>query len=149
VTALDQFLGPGLVFLDKVRSAAASIRGRDCRSVRPVTDLADGQAGSPQETRLRLLLHRSPLPRPVAQFSVRINDRFVARIDFAWPEQRIALEYEGRWHGERQNVQKDRRRLNDLSAAGRRVIFVTAADLRDTERLLARIAAALAAPRSS
>jgi very-short-patch-repair endonuclease len=149
VVALDQFLGRGLVFLDEVRSAAGSIRGRDCRHVRAVTDLADGRAGSPQETRLRLLLHRSTLPRPVAQYSVRTNDRFVARVDFAWPGRRIALEYEGNWHGERQNVAKDRRRLNDLSAAGWRVIFVTAGDLRNPERLLARIEAALASPRSS
>jgi hypothetical protein len=147
VVALDQFLGRGLVFLDEVRSAVVSFRGRDCRHVRDVTDLADGRAGSPQETRLRLLLHRSPLPRPVAQYSVRTNDRFVARVDFAWPELEVALEYEGNWQGERQNVAKDRRRLDDLSAAGWRVIFVTAGDLRNPGRLLARIAAALTSPR--
>ncbi len=32
--------------------------------------LADGLAASPQETRLRLLLHRSSPPRPVAQDTV-------------------------------------------------------------------------------
>jgi very-short-patch-repair endonuclease len=60
----------------------------------------------------------------------------VARVDFAWPAAKIALEYEGRWHGERQNVARDRRRLNRLTAAGWTVVFVTAEDLLDPEHLL-------------
>ena len=121
--------------------------GRDCRRARSTAALADGLAGSPQETRLRLLLHRSGLPLPVAQYSVRVGGRFMARVDFAWPEHRLALEYEGLWHGESQQVVVDRRRLNRLSAAGWQVIFVTAADLRDPSRLLARLATVLASPR--
>jgi very-short-patch-repair endonuclease len=70
---------------------------------------------------------------------------FVARVDFAWPEQRVAVEYEGRWHGERQHVATDRRRLNRLTAAGWTVIFVTAEDMQDPAQLLLRIEAALAA----
>jgi len=149
VIALDRFLGPGLVFVDQVREAADALTGRDCRRVREVASLADGRAGSPQETRLRLLLRRSGLPMPVPQFSVRDGTRFVGRVDFAWPEHRIALEYEGAWHDESQNVERDRRRLNGLSAAGWLVIFVTAADLRDPARLLARLRAALGVPRSA
>ena len=38
----------------------------------------------------------------------------------------------------------DRARLNRLTAAGWRVVFVTAEDLREPERLLARITAVLA-----
>ncbi|UOY01426.1 endonuclease domain-containing protein [Blastococcus sp. PRF04-17] len=149
VVALDQFLAPGLVFLDEVRAAAAGLLGRDCRWVRRVVQLADGLAASPQETRLRLLLMRAGLPAPVAQYRVRTATRLVARVDFAWPEHRIALEYEGKWHGEPQNVEKDRRRLNDLSAMGWQVIFVTAADLRDPTRLLTRLASLLGSPRSA
>jgi G:T-mismatch repair DNA endonuclease (very short patch repair protein) len=40
-------------------------------------------------------------------------------------------------------VAKDRQRLNRLTAAGWRVVFVTAADLGDPERLIARIRQAL------
>jgi very-short-patch-repair endonuclease len=79
----------------------------------------------------------------VAQFVVRDDSGFVARVDFAWPEQKVAVEYEGVWHGERQNVAKDRRRLNKLTAAGWRVVFVTAADLHHPEELIVRIADAL------
>jgi G:T-mismatch repair DNA endonuclease (very short patch repair protein) len=45
--------------------------------------------------------------------------------------------------GEPGQFAKDRRRLNALTAAGWRVIFVTAADLHRPAELLARIAAAL------
>ena len=71
----------------------------------------------------------------------------MARVDFGWPDLKVAVEYEGRWHGERQNVERDRHRLNRLTAAGWTVVFATAEDLADPARLLARIAAALAASR--
>jgi very-short-patch-repair endonuclease len=70
---------------------------------------------------------------------------FVARVDFAWPERRLALEYDGLWHGGAGQFIRDRERLDRLREAGWQVVFVTAADLRDPDRLLARIAAALAA----
>ena len=52
-----------------------------------------------------------------------------------------------RWHGQPQQVARDRRRLNELTAAGWTVVFVTAADLREPVALIARIAAALEARR--
>jgi hypothetical protein len=145
VIALDRFLRAGLVTLGDLRDAAAVTSGPGCRQIRRAVGLADGLAESPQETRLRLALGRSHLPAPVAQYVVRDADGFIARVDFAWPEHRIALEYEGAWHGERQQVTKDRRRLNRLSAAGWQVVFVTAEDLRHPEQLIARISAALRA----
>jgi hypothetical protein len=146
VVWLDQFLRSRLVTLDEVRAAAAATTGPGCRGIRLAVGLADGLAESPQETRLRLVFHRSALPRPVAQYTVRRPDgSFLARTDFAWPELKIAVEYEGAWH--RHNVGRDRRRLNGLTAAGWTVLFVTAADLADPIVLVARIAAALNAPR--
>jgi hypothetical protein len=148
VVCLDQFLRAGLLTLPQLRQAAAQLTGPGCRRIRRATQLADGLAGSPQETRLRLVLLSSRLPRPVAQHEVFGSDgRFVARVDFAWPEHKLAVEYEGLWHGESQNVVKDRRRLNELRAAGWTVVFVTAADLHDRVRLVAMIAAQLKAPR--
>ncbi|MDP9391291.1 MAG: endonuclease domain-containing protein [Actinomycetota bacterium] len=148
VVCLDRFLRAGLVSLPEVTRAATALTGPGCRRVRSAVDRADGLAESPQETRLRLLLHASPLREPVAQYTVRDADgRFVARVDFAWPEQKLAVEYEGVWHGERQQVARDRARLNRLTAAGWIVVFVTAADLLHPVQLVARIAAALTAPR--
>jgi G:T-mismatch repair DNA endonuclease (very short patch repair protein) len=143
VIAVDQMVETGYTDLGRVRALAAGARGRGAARARRACALADGLAQSPQETRVRLLLHQSELPHPVAQFRVMDGDRFVARVDFAWPERKIALEYDGLWHAGSAQFAKDRRRLNRLTAAGWRVIFVTAADMHDPAALLARIAAAL------
>ena len=142
VVLLDRFAAARLTTLTTLRTEAAELTGRGCRRARQAAALADGLAASPQETRLRLLVHRSPLPAPVAQHVVRHRGRFVARLDLAWPEHRVALEYEGAWHTTR--VAADRRRIEALQAAGWRVLFVTAADLHHPGPLLVRIAAALA-----
>jgi hypothetical protein len=145
VVLVDRLVACGAVELDRVQDLATSLAGRFRARARAAIAQADGLAGSPQETRLRLIVHASELPRPVAQYEIRDSQGyFVARVDFAWPEQRLALEYEGVWHGEPQQVAKDRARLNRLTACGWRVVFVTAADLHDPARLIARIAGALA-----
>jgi very-short-patch-repair endonuclease len=143
VVAVDQMIAAGVVDLSAVRALAGTERGPGSARARRACALADGLAGSPQETRLRLLMRRSALPMPVAQYRVFVGGRSVARVDFAWPEHKVALEYDGLWHAEPGQFAKDRRRLNQLTAAGWRVIFVTAADLRSPEALLARIVAAL------
>lgn len=148
VVVLDQFCarnasGRRLTRVDVLTALAAERTGRGCRRGRSAVEGADGLAESPQETRLRLLLHRSPLPRPVAQHRVRdATGRECARVDFGWPEHRLAVEYDGQVHLTR--LGPDRRRMNRLAAAGWRVLFVTAADLADPPRLLRAVAAALA-----
>jgi G:T-mismatch repair DNA endonuclease (very short patch repair protein) len=143
IVAVDRVVAAGVVDLAPVRTLAASGRGAGSARARAVCALADGLAGSPQETRLRLLMQRGGLPDPVAQFRVIDRDGFVARVDFAWPDRKVAVEYDGLWHAESGQFARDRRRLNRLRAAGWRVVFVTAADLRDPARLIALIAAAL------
>lgn len=144
VVAIDQLIHTGVVDLARVRARAATARGRGSARARKACALADGLAASPQETRLRLLIRRSPLPLPVAQYDVRHDGRFAARVDFAWPDHKLALEYDGLWHAEAGQFAKDRQRLNKLRAAGWQVIHVTAVDLHRPERLLTLIAQALA-----
>lgn len=143
VVAVDRIVASGIVDLAPVRAAAAVGRGPGSARARLVCGLADGLAESPQETRLRLLVHRSGLPRPVAQFRVVVGDRFVARVDFAWPDRKVAVEYDGLWHAEDRQFARDRRRLNRLRAAGWTVVFVTAVDMHRPDELIASIAAAL------
>jgi len=144
VVLLDRLAQRGVAELAEVRAAVAALpRCRGSARARAAVAAADGLAESPQETRVRLLLLAGGLPAPVAQYTVRVADRFVARVDFAWPEHRLALEYDGLWHGEPGQFARDRERLNRLTAAGWRVVFVTAADLRRPELLLARVSSAL------
>jgi hypothetical protein len=144
VVLLDRLVHAGVVRLDDVRDAVAVLpRCRGSRLAREIADLADGLAESPQETRVRLVLRRGGLPTPVAQYRVFDRDGFVARVDFAYPELRLAIEYDGAWHGGPGQLASDRRRLNRLTAAGWRVVFVTAQDLHDPEALVQRVHAAL------
>jgi hypothetical protein len=143
VCAVDQLIATGVVDLEPIRRLAVRTRGPDSGRARTVCDLADGLAESPQETRLRLVIGRSCLPAPVAQYRVMDDGRLVARVDFAWPAQKIALEYDGLWHAEAGQFAKDRQRLNRLRAAGWQVVFVTAVDLHRPAELIARIAEAL------
>lgn len=81
------------------------------------------------ETRLRQLLEQSSLPQPVAQYEVRDRDgRFVARVDFAWPSLKVAVEAVGRAHHEGQ-WERDLARTNRLTECGWVVIYVTWEDL--------------------
>jgi G:T-mismatch repair DNA endonuclease (very short patch repair protein) len=145
VVLLDRLVTAGIVRLDDVRDAVADLRrGRGSRLAREIVGLADGLAASPPETRLRLVMLRAGLPTPVAQFRVFDDDGLIARVDFAYPELRIAIEYDGAWHAESGQFARDRRRLNRLRAAGWRVVFVTAADMYDPEALVRQIARALA-----
>lgn len=144
VVALDVMLRQGAVRprqLDRASRAASGPRAR--RAVRAAA-LADGRSESPQETRLRLAMLLAGLPPPVPQFEVRSGGRFVARVDLAYPEHRLAIEYDGRWHAETGQFGRDRRRLNALVSAGWRVVHVTAQDLHDMDALVAGIRAALA-----
>jgi G:T-mismatch repair DNA endonuclease (very short patch repair protein) len=144
VVLLDQLVQVGLADLPAVRDAAAALpRCRGSSVAREATRLADGFAESPQETRLRLSLLRAGFPPPVAQFRVFDDDGLVGRLDFAYPELKIAIEYDGLWHAETGQFAKDRKRLNRLFALGWRVIFVTAADLHRPGRLHARLATEL------
>ncbi|MGR7025327.1 endonuclease domain-containing protein [Geodermatophilus sp. URMC 62] len=144
VVAVDRFLAAGLVDLPSLRARAAEAAGRGSARARGVCELADERSESPQETRVRLLVARSGLPAPVPQFTVRVDGRFVARVDLAWPQVCVAVEYDGRWHAEPGQFARDRQRLNRLQAAGWRVVFVTAEDLYRPEELVVRIARALA-----
>jgi hypothetical protein len=107
--------------------------------------LADGGAGSPQESRLRLILVAGGLPRPVAQYEVRDPDgTFVARLDLGFPKHRLGAEYDGDHHRERDTFRRDLRRLNALRIRGWTVLRFTAADLYDPRRVVATVRAALA-----
>jgi hypothetical protein len=142
VVLLDRLVQTGVVRLGDVRRTAGALpRCPGSARAREAASLADGLAESPQETRLRLLLVRAGLPDPVAQYRVFDGGGFVARVDFAYPALKLAIEYDGLWHGERTAFLADRSRLNRLTAAGWVVLHVTADDLRRPERLVARVLA--------
>lgn len=61
-----------------------------------VLQLSDGLAESIAESRTRLMLRRENIPDPVAQYEIfHPSGRLAGRVDFAWPEHRLMLEFDG------------------------------------------------------
>ena len=124
--------------------APAIARMRPIRGVGRVLSLlplCDHRADSPPETRLRLLIHHSPLPDPEPQ--VLICNEHGARIataDLGYRRQRVALFYDGGYHLHRRQRDWDSRVTADLTEQGWRSMRVTAGMLRTPRVLLRQIA---------
>ena len=77
------------------------------------------------------------LPEPVVQHQIFDGDLLVARADLAYPELKIAIEYEGDGHRtDKDQWRKDIARQRRLEALGWIVIRVTELDLHDGGRAL-------------
>lgn len=138
---------PGLVLQDLVRfiDALPSFRGRKAcvqalRFVRPRVD-------SPMESKVRLSLEAHGVPRGVAGHELHglaFASGRTMTVDLAWPESKVALEYDGDQHRTDQaqwrwdKEKRDRMRSHDWL-----VITATAANLA-TEQMRAELAFSVA-----
>jgi very-short-patch-repair endonuclease len=84
---------------------------------------------------------------PVPQHEIVVDGRFLARVDFAWPEAKVALEYEGAYHFDGVQILRDDARYSALVAAGWTVIRISAPDLRNLDSVVERVRMALAGRR--
>jgi REase_MTES_1575/AbiEi antitoxin C-terminal domain len=89
-----------------------------------------GVTESPLETDVLKLLQKAGLPIPMLQYVVEDQSRFVARLDFAYPDACVAIEADGfRHHDGRQAFDSDRARRNELQALGWNVLRITSQHL--------------------
>lgn len=128
---------------DVIAVADAHPGGRGVARLRGVLDLVDGGAESPQETRVRLLIVRSGLPRPDTQIEF---PTLHIRVDMGWRQWKVAVEYDGvqHWTDSRQRAW-DIERIALLEAAGWVVIRVSSAMLARPYVILERIRSKLRA----
>lgn len=119
-------------------------RRRGIVRARTALPLLDPRSESPRESIVRVHLVRYGLPRPVCNMDVFHDDVWVARVDIAWPEALLAVEYDGMGHLDEGQRRRDAWRRNALQRAGWLVITLTADDLRHPELMCRRIAQALA-----
>lgn len=147
VGVIDGLLRIGVVNRSGLASEAGRNAGRPGgRRASWVFGLTDGCAQSPPESHLRVRLIFAGLPRPVAQHPVRVSTGLVLHPDLAWPEFRVAVEYDGQRHTDPDRMHLDRRRLDQLVEAGWLVLHVTGRRLRQEFPALVReIRAALVA----
>jgi hypothetical protein len=144
VAILDGMVRAGHLDVDACRRVQASARGRWRASrVAKVLPLVDGRSESPAESWVRVACARAGLPVPIPQFIVVAAGEFLGRVDLAWPEHRVIVEYEGAHHFDELQIRRDDRRYERLVAAGWRVIRLSAADLRNMDAVVERIGRAL------
>jgi len=135
--AVEAALRQSLTTIDALEATVRRLgrRGRNGAGVlRTILELRNaGRALTESDMELRLLqaLRSNGLPEPVTQYEIRHRWRFVARVDAAFVEWRIAIEYESfEHHTGRQALVRDSARRNAIVAAGWMPISVTWNDLR-------------------
>ncbi|MCT2582785.1 DUF559 domain-containing protein [Actinophytocola sp. S1-96] len=105
--------------------------------------LASGLAESPAESWMLLGFFDFGLPIPAQQLPVLDLDGHERyRLDFAWEEARVAVEYDG-YSAHVDRAAADSLRQADLERRGWTVLRANAEDLRDPSRLHAAVHAAL------
>ena len=149
IGALDGLLRLGRFDVDDLYVELPRFRGaRGVVQLRRLVPLADAGAESPAESRLRLQLHDAGLPPPAVQYEVRTAyGALVARLDLAYPDLLLAVEYDGRdFHTTPQAQAHDRARRARLCRLGWTVVVLTSEDVYGPNpAAVAKVAAARAA----
>lgn len=136
VDVLHDALRRGLVTRDEVVMVGhARPRLNGVRSLRAALDALHPSAErleSPLEVAGLAYLRRLGLPDPVLQLEVvDAGGRVVARLDAAYPDRRVAVEFDGAsFHTAPSDRRRDERRTGRLAAAGWEVVRLGWADLR-------------------
>jgi len=111
IVVADALTHAGLLTVAELAAYFASKRRlRNLRIGERLVEFIEPLTESPMETRLRMLLIDAGLARPKPQHEVRDRlDAFVGRLDLAYPEVRLGVEYDGADHW-KQRRDDDRRR---------------------------------------
>ncbi|GAA2356423.1 hypothetical protein GCM10009854_38230 [Saccharopolyspora halophila] len=145
VAHCEVLLHAGVVALDDIAAFLPGRHDHGVRRVRQRLPYLDGRAESVPESVLRVELVREGL-RPVPQLEVFDGAEFVARVDLAFPESLVAVEYDGGWHADPVQIERDGARRARLRELGWRVLVVTNEELRnDVRGLVERVTAAVRA----
>jgi hypothetical protein len=84
------------------------------------------------ETRLLWLLRQLGFPTPVPQYEVWVHGQFYGRLDAAYPDQRVGLEYQSyEHHSGKLALDRDNARRRKFTSIRWEVVEVTAEDLRN------------------
>jgi hypothetical protein len=142
LATLDAALHSRWCTADELERAVRDQRGRrGIVAVRGLVPLADARSESAMESEARLVMIDYGLPRPELQYTIHGTSGERWRVDFAWPEARVAAEYESvEWHAGRTEMLRDKARFAGVQEVGWTVVPIVADDVRRRpERLAQRI----------
>lgn len=125
----DGMLRAEIASMDDFRKVIIWGRGRrGIRAARGTYEILDGRSESPGESWVRTVVIVGGLPRPTCNLTV-VVDGHTFRLDIAWEDYKVALEYDGeQFHGPEQFAH-DLWRRELLRTAGWHVIVVRKSDL--------------------
>ncbi len=94
------------------------------------------------ESEARLVMIDQGLPLPELQYVIHGRAAESWRVDFAWPDHRVAAEYESiEWHAGRAEMLRDKRRFAAIQQLDWTVIPIVVTDVRQyPSQLAGRIA---------
>ena len=138
----DSIVHRELASPDELLDVAGAASGRHTAHARAAAGLVRAGAQSPMETRARLMFRFADLPEPRLQHPV---GRFF--LDLAWPDLRLAAEYDGRQHAEDdEQWGHDLGRREWLDGEEWRLVVLRATDVYDAPwAAVQRVVAAMAA----
>jgi hypothetical protein len=156
-SAVEAALRRRLTTLVELDATLARLARRGRRGVRTLRGFvaprlaaaAFSPTDSEAESAVLQLIRRAGLPDPVRQVRVYDGARFVARVDLAYPDARVAIEYDSdEFHTGRVATATDSARRHRLIAAGWLPITAVSSDLRSGGALFAAALRAALASRS-
>jgi hypothetical protein len=132
LATLDAALRSGTCDRDELQRVLKRHSGRrGVVAARELLELASPLAESPMESEARLVMLDGGLPPPVLQYRIVDLNGETWRFDFAWPEYRVAAEYDGvDWHSGPEAFFRDRRRWAAVQDLGWVVVPIVAEDVR-------------------
>ncbi|TNB74282.1 hypothetical protein FHJ30_06225 [Arthrobacter sp. BB-1] len=114
------------------------------RKARVALDRARVGSDSAPETRLRLALEDASLPEPLLNVPTELGAGVVRQPDLSYPEQKVAVEYDGEGHSEAVQIVRDIAREEDFARAGWLLVRISKRHMeRDARPAVAKVRSAL------
>jgi hypothetical protein len=138
--AIDSALRLGLTDVETLMRRLNALRGKGRRGVeRLETMLITSGGHSILEREFLKIIEAWKFPNPQTQVVHEHDGRFVARVDFLFPDHGIVVEVSGgRGHSTAADRAKDARRRNELQDMGRLVLEFTYEDVMEREPYVVR-----------
>lgn len=120
LATLDAALRSGTCTMIELENALMEQHGRrGIVKVRELLPHADARSESPMESEMRLVFIDGGLPAPELQYEIRDLHGQLWRVDFAWPDHRVAAEYDSvDWHANSEAFKHDRMKIARLQEVG-------------------------------
>jgi hypothetical protein len=122
-----------------VGAAAQQAGRRGIVATRELIPLARSAAESPMESEARLVMIDGGVPPDMLQYEIVDRNFRLWRVDFAWPDRKVAVEYDGfDWHSDREAFRRDRQKRAALQEMGWSVLSIVFDDVRHRSRDMLR-----------